>query len=333
MTGHRNLPAMPTRPSSVEAFGPDDPDYEAILNAVMETARGRWFLTEYARRNRTADTRSLLASLDRIETLMHAQRLPDLEQVRAGLADIIEALAGARREIAAHGGEDRERLRHQDVDFGAEAERGKADVQTIRRAGERIQEIAWGLREREVSPELCDALDRYAMDVLGACRSQDGTVRAMAAMARALRRVEGRIDALSGTLSEPESAPATKVSADIHKADPAAGRFLEDFELVDAADIQWTGGENGAATARQSAPEEPAAAEPVTGIAPIPEPDLAREPGPVREPRAAPAQPPAPWPGPPAAPLAAAATGRERPARPPSDLTGLTFDQRMILFS
>ncbi|HEY0293198.1 MAG TPA: hypothetical protein VGC51_12860 [Hansschlegelia sp.] len=31
-------------------------DYEAIADAVMETARGRWFLAEYARRNRAAET-------------------------------------------------------------------------------------------------------------------------------------------------------------------------------------------------------------------------------------------------------------------------------------
>src|SRR3712207_8645249 len=34
--------------------------------AVMETARGRWFLREYARRNRNADTKSVLDALDRL---------------------------------------------------------------------------------------------------------------------------------------------------------------------------------------------------------------------------------------------------------------------------
>ena len=37
-----------------------DADYEAIEGAVMETARGRWFLAEFARRNRNADTTMLL---------------------------------------------------------------------------------------------------------------------------------------------------------------------------------------------------------------------------------------------------------------------------------
>jgi hypothetical protein len=42
-------------------------DYEAIEAAVMDTARGRWFLAEFARRNRTADTRILLDAIERLE--------------------------------------------------------------------------------------------------------------------------------------------------------------------------------------------------------------------------------------------------------------------------
>src|SRR5216684_1899058 len=47
-----------------------DNDYDAIVAAIMETSRGRWFLAEYARRNRHADTELLLASMHKItETL------------------------------------------------------------------------------------------------------------------------------------------------------------------------------------------------------------------------------------------------------------------------
>ena len=55
-------------------------DYEAIEAAVMDTARGRWFLAEFARRNRTADTKVLLDAIERLErqlALRPAQDLPD----------------------------------------------------------------------------------------------------------------------------------------------------------------------------------------------------------------------------------------------------------------
>jgi hypothetical protein len=50
-----------------------DSDYDTILGAVMETARGRWFLHEYARRNRNADTGTVLAAIDRIESLLKSR--------------------------------------------------------------------------------------------------------------------------------------------------------------------------------------------------------------------------------------------------------------------
>jgi hypothetical protein len=45
-------------------------DYEAIEAAVMDTARGRWFLAEFARRNRSADTSLLLTAIERLEALL-----------------------------------------------------------------------------------------------------------------------------------------------------------------------------------------------------------------------------------------------------------------------
>jgi hypothetical protein len=41
-------------------------DYDDILSAIMESSRGRWFLSEYARRNRHADTRVLLSAISNI---------------------------------------------------------------------------------------------------------------------------------------------------------------------------------------------------------------------------------------------------------------------------
>ncbi len=47
--------------------GMSEVDYEAIEGAVTETVRGRWFLAEFARRNRVAETRQLLDAMARLE--------------------------------------------------------------------------------------------------------------------------------------------------------------------------------------------------------------------------------------------------------------------------
>ena len=51
-----------------------DSDYEAIESAIMESARGRWFLSEYARRNRHADTNMLLSAINTLKEVIDANR-------------------------------------------------------------------------------------------------------------------------------------------------------------------------------------------------------------------------------------------------------------------
>jgi hypothetical protein len=48
-------------------------DFEQIEDAVMETARGRWFLKEFARRTRNAETGRLLDAMGRIEKTLALQ--------------------------------------------------------------------------------------------------------------------------------------------------------------------------------------------------------------------------------------------------------------------
>ena len=64
--------AFALSPISARASLPSEEDYDAIREAFMETARGRWFLDEYARRNRNADTSMVLDAVARIEETLAA---------------------------------------------------------------------------------------------------------------------------------------------------------------------------------------------------------------------------------------------------------------------
>jgi len=64
----------PALATTLSASPQDDAEYEAIHAALMETARGRAFLAEYARRNRRADIAALLAASERIEATMREQQ-------------------------------------------------------------------------------------------------------------------------------------------------------------------------------------------------------------------------------------------------------------------
>src|SRR5947208_1580877 len=67
--------AFALSPISARAALPSEADYDAIREAFMETSRGRWFLGEYAKRNRNADTSMVLDAVARIEETL-AQRKP-----------------------------------------------------------------------------------------------------------------------------------------------------------------------------------------------------------------------------------------------------------------
>src|SRR3954462_9517700 len=84
--------AFALSPISARAAAPGEADYEAISEAFMETSRGRWFLSEYAKRNRNADTRMVLDAVARIEENLAAQKniAPENE-----LADALAAIRGA----------------------------------------------------------------------------------------------------------------------------------------------------------------------------------------------------------------------------------------------
>ncbi|MEO9877198.1 MAG: hypothetical protein ABJM26_14395 [Anderseniella sp.] len=77
----------------------DGLDYEEIEQAVMETSRGRWFLTEFARRHKAADTAVLLGAIRRLESQIQSMSAdapdsPDADHPQ-GHADLPPAEAQA----------------------------------------------------------------------------------------------------------------------------------------------------------------------------------------------------------------------------------------------
>src|SRR3981189_3678914 len=83
--------AFALSPISARATRPNEEDYAAIAEAFMETSRGRWFLTEYAKRNRNADTRMVLDAVARIEQSLVAQKEEGLAAQREAAAAAVAA--------------------------------------------------------------------------------------------------------------------------------------------------------------------------------------------------------------------------------------------------
>jgi hypothetical protein len=79
--------------SGQAAAPPNEAEYNAVYAAVTATQRGRWFLAEFANRNRKADTDLILAAIARIDETVRAGATPQAALAReAALAAVPAAL-------------------------------------------------------------------------------------------------------------------------------------------------------------------------------------------------------------------------------------------------
>jgi hypothetical protein len=96
-----------TLAQSDEAAGPpSEAEYNAVYAAVTATERGRWFLKEFANRNRSADTDLIVAAIARIEAAIAGGVAPQAAQVRDQVRDLALAAAAVEPVRAAVGERD-----------------------------------------------------------------------------------------------------------------------------------------------------------------------------------------------------------------------------------
>ena len=244
--------AFALSPISARATLPREEDYAAIAEAFMETSRGRWFLTEYAKRNRNADTRMVLDAVARIEQNLDAQREETLEReaslqrlqqeeglsaqqaaeavVAAAAAQerLTEALAAIRNSVEAA-----EELAVEALDSLALDQR----LAPVRKGARVLREIAWRLREIGNDGRICDLID-LQVTVIEKGTDQFSSEEARAGLRAAFAALQGRLvefgddDHSLGPAPETEAAapsPATPEMA-------AAAEMVETFLAQKAAE-------------------------------------------------------------------------------------------------
>ena len=225
-----------------------DSDYETILGAVLETARGRWFLAEHMRRNRQADTRLVLKAIGQLQrSLQERPSVSGAERMRLDLVDMANAIARTKTEIAAiKPAEDREgKIGFASNELDAIVETTEKATSEILAAIERIQEIAWTLREQGTDPAVCDVLDKQTTEAYTACSFQDLTGQRIRRIVNVMRFLEARIDAMIDILRISERDAPEAESEDPLRSGPAEpGKGLgqseiDDLIAVDRSDVGW----------------------------------------------------------------------------------------------
>jgi hypothetical protein len=199
-------------------------DYDSICAALMQTQRGRWFLQEYAKRNRSSDTQILLAAIARLEAVVCAQRSKQAPQgFVSDLLDMAQAIT--RAEVA--------EIRPDGAAPGPSA-RAEGDAsppppprsRDIFAAAERIRDVTWAMRGHGFDPSTCDQLEELADSILSASALRDPTDRRARKLSEVLQYLEHRIESLIESSAETEPAAPEPAPARDHHAlgrAPAAG--------------------------------------------------------------------------------------------------------------
>ena len=250
--------AFALSPISARAVQPSEEDYAAISEAFMETSRGRWFLTEYAKRNRNADTRLVLDAVARLEESLAAQRRAAAVEVednrqKQALAAVHDAVEAAQASAF-------------EAFDGLTLEQ---KLVPVRKGARVIREIAWRLREIGNDGRICDLIE-LQVAVIETGAAQISSDEARTALAAAFASLGERLAEFgdTGQVSAPSAAGAT-VASPAPVSQPAVSPPT---------------------TAIQDLQEAPAAAEPIEPAPPQSATETAAEP-PINEAALAAAEP------------------------------------------
>jgi hypothetical protein len=219
--------AFALSPISARAALPREEDYAATSEAFMETSRGRWFLGEYAKRNRNADTRMVLDAVARIEESLAAQKQAGSEtRLDEALAAIRQAIDEAQASAIAA------------LD-GLALDQHLAPVCKGARV---IREIAWRLREIGADSRICDLIDSQVAAI------EAGAAQISSTQARSA--VDAAFAALLGEFEEYEARGEAQAKP------PEAGRvvpFPAPPETVPVDDAETIEAETAAPVAEDTA--------------------------------------------------------------------------------
>jgi hypothetical protein len=173
-----------------------DEEYRAIEAALLETPRGRWFLTEHGRRSRRVDTTVLDDVINRLQSslreppaLLSVLR-NDVERLRGFVADQREDIARAAASLLSQGS----------AAAGHPADTSAQNAFNMLTAAEDLHALVWSLRDQIPNPEFCEAIARQASRIYAMSHAQAVESARAAQFTAALDETYHRLSALLDTI-------------------------------------------------------------------------------------------------------------------------------------
>src|SRR5581483_7211289 len=211
---------------------PDSPaegDYDAICAAVMHSARGRWFLQEFAKRNRNSDTDRVLDAIGRLEHIVRDNKAEHAHvALRGELLDMARTIAQARAEVAD--------IRADDA-LGACATEPETAVPPASAdrsdMAERMREIAAIMRAHGLDAAARDQIESLASALPAMPSLHDPKNQRAQKLNELLRHLEQRIDRMLEASAAPNQSPTE--TAAVHGSHDESVAAMH----PDAQDTAW----------------------------------------------------------------------------------------------
>lgn len=170
-------------------------EYRAIESALLESARGRWFLAEHGRRARRLDSALLEDAIGRLQTSIR-QPPALLGQLKGEIETLKQYLAETRAALLAR------------PTVGSD---GSAPPQQVMlKAAEEIHDIAWSLQANPFDPKGCETIARNAGKLYAMSQTQAVDSERALQTAQAIDTAASRLEAILETVvHELQIDPAT----------------------------------------------------------------------------------------------------------------------------
>lgn len=161
-------------------------EYRQIETALLESARGRWFLAEHGRRSRRLDSALLEDAIARLQTSLR-QPPALLGQLQNEVGALKDYIGEVRGELLA---------KQQSLS----AEDGFSAPREILKAAEDIHEIAWSLQANPFDPAGCEIIARNASKLYVMSQAHGFDSERVLSTAKSLDEAANRIDAILETV-------------------------------------------------------------------------------------------------------------------------------------
>ena len=168
-------------------------EYDAIERAVTESARGRWFLQEYSKRNRAADTQMLLDAIGRLQGAIAPRTIPEIASLTHAIKATRADMAAVRNDMLPDGGA----IADNASIYAAIAGLAKKTANDTMTGVQRVQSVAHELKAANANDPQAARLEADANALQSVAWSQDILSQRVAKAMGLLSNVDDRLSALA----------------------------------------------------------------------------------------------------------------------------------------